>query len=171
MLAKFKTIRLIALDVDGVLTDGQLLLLEDGQMARSMNIRDGYALQLAVKQGYRLIVVSGGESDAVKRRLHKLGLTEVHMGISNKKSLLEEYLQQHGLGWNDVLYMGDDIPDLEVMQLAGLPCSPADAVPEIKAVSQYISPVAGGKGCVRDILEKMLRLNGHWDTTAGIAAR
>ena len=171
VLSNFKNIKAFILDVDGVLTDGSLLLLEDGQMARRMNIKDGYALQLAIKKGYHILVISGGSSDAVKLRLQKLGLNEIFMKVLDKKKLLTEFVAKHHLTRDQVLYMGDDIPDLEAMHLAGLPCCPADAVPEIKTISQYISPVNGGYGCVRDVIEKVLKLNDHWDIGELIASK
>lgn len=163
VLQHFKQIKLFALDVDGVLTNGSLLLLSDGQMARSMNIRDGFALQLAIKKGYHVVVISGGKDEAVRLRLVNLGVTEVSLGVTNKSDVLFEYVSKHGLKWEEVLFMGDDIPDLKVMNIAGLACCPSDAAPEIKAISHYISPRSGGDGCVRDIIEKVLKLNGHWD--------
>ncbi len=171
LLSLFKSIKLFVLDVDGVLTDGNLLVLNDGQMARSMNIKDGYALQLAVKKGYRVLVISGGNSDAVKIRLEKLGITEVSMNVVHKKEVLTRYVTAHSLQWQEVLYMGDDIPDLVPMQMAGLACCPNDAVPEIKAISQYISPVDGGRGCVRDVIEKVMKLNNHWNNDEEIASK
>jgi len=171
VLTNFKKIKAFVLDVDGVLTDGRVLLLNDGQMARSMNIKDGYALQLAIKKGYHVLVISGGDDDAVKTRLQKLGVMDVHMKVADKKTLLAEYVNKQTLTWEQVLFMGDDIPDLQAMQIAGLPCCPADAVPEIKSISHYISPINGGAGCVRDIIEKVMKLNGDWDTDAGIASR
>jgi 3-deoxy-D-manno-octulosonate 8-phosphate phosphatase (KDO 8-P phosphatase) len=163
ILAAFKPIRLFVLDVDGVLTDGSLLLLNDGQMVRRMNIKDGYALQLAVKKGYHILVISGGHSEAVKLRLEKLGVNNVFMAVINKKEVLQQYINQHNLSKQEVLYMGDDMPDICVMQMAGLPCCPADAVAEIRDISSYISPLKGGEGCVRDIIEKVLKLNAHWN--------
>jgi len=171
VLAKFKTIKTFVFDVDGVLTDGTLLILNDGQMARRMNIKDGYALQLAVKKGYRVLVISGGTSDAVKQRLDKLGVTENFLQVENKKEKLTEYVAQHDLKWEEVLFMGDDIPDHSAMQLVGLPCCPADAATEIKQISQYISPFDGGKGCARDVIEKVLKLNGHWDLDTTVASK
>lgn len=171
VLEKFKTIRTFVFDVDGVLTDGTLLVLNDGQMARRMNIRDGYALQLAVKKGYRVVILSGGTSEAVELRLHKLGITDCFLKIENKKQKLIEYVATHQLSWDEVLFMGDDIPDYISMQLTGLPCCPADAAPEIKQISHYISPLEGGKGCARDVIEKVLKLNGHWDLDTGVAAK
>jgi len=163
VLANFKLIKAFVLDVDGVLTDGSLILLNDGQMARTMNIKDGYALQLAVKKGYHILVISGGTSDAVKIRLEKLGISNVHMSVKDKQQVLKAFVAEHQLDWSQVLYMGDDVPDVAPMKLAGLPCCPADAATEVKNISQYISPVNGGKGCVREIIEKVLLLNEDWN--------
>lgn len=171
MLDAFKHITTFVFDVDGVLTDGTLSILPDGVMARRMNIKDGYALQLAVKKGYRVVIISGGDSPEVLERLHKLGVTDVWMKVHNKPQVLADYLVQHQVAKEAVLYMGDDIPDWHVMQLAGLPCCPADAVQEIKDISVYISPVQGGFGCARDVIEKVLKLRGDWSLDAGIQAR
>lgn len=162
VLPVFKKIKAFVLDVDGVLTDSSVLVLNDGQMARRMNIKDGYALQLAIKKGYKVLVISGGTSDAVMMRLNKLGVMNVHLDVWDKKTILIEFVEKHELRWEEVLYMGDDIPDLQVMQMAGLACCPADAVPEIRQLSHYVSPIAGGEGCVRDVIEKVLKLNDHW---------
>lgn len=171
ILEKFKPIKTFVFDVDGVLTNGSLLILNDGQMARTMNIKDGYALQLAVKKGYRVVIISGGTSDSVKERLDKLGVKDCFLKVDNKKEKLIEYAMEHKLNWEEILFMGDDIPDYTSMQLTGLPCCPADAAAEIKQVSHYISPVGGGKGCVRDVIEKVLKLNGHWDLDTTVASR
>jgi 3-deoxy-D-manno-octulosonate 8-phosphate phosphatase (KDO 8-P phosphatase) len=171
VLEKFKTIKTFVFDVDGVLTEGSLLILHDGQMARLMNIKDGYALQLAVKKGYRVVIISGGTSDAVKDRLEKLGVKDCFLKVDDKKEKLNEYVSDNQLNRDEILFMGDDIPDYVPMQLTGLPCCPADAVAEIKGISLYISPVAGGKGCVRDVIEKVLKLNGHWELDTTVASR
>lgn len=171
LLSFFKPITTFVFDVDGVLTNGTLLVLNDGQLARQMNIRDGYALQLAIKKGYRIVIISGGTSDAVKDRLLKLGVADVFMRVENKKELLQQYMQQHNLQTTEVLFMGDDIPDYSVMQMVALPCCPADAAPEIKSISKYISPVNGGCGCARDVIEKTLKLNGHWELDTTVAAK
>lgn len=163
LLELFAPVRTFIFDVDGVLTEGNLLLTEDGHMLRSMNIKDGYAMQLAIKKGYKLWIISGGNSEAVRARLNRLGINDVHIGIESKKELLYKLISASGTEYKQVLYMGDDIPDYAVMQLCGLPCCPNDAVPEIKQVSKYISPYKGGKGCVRDVIEKVLKLNGDWD--------
>ena len=170
VLELMQPVRAFVLDVDGVLTDGSLILLDDGQQARTMHIRDGYALQLAIKKGYHVIVISGAVSEAVKTRLNRLGVQEVFMGVKNKHALLKERMQALGLKPAQVLFMGDDMPDCSVMQLAGVPCCPADAVAEIIQQSVYISPYNGGKGCVRDVIEKVLKLNNDWGDEE-IAAR
>jgi 3-deoxy-D-manno-octulosonate 8-phosphate phosphatase (KDO 8-P phosphatase) len=171
MLPLFKQITTFVFDVDGVLTDGSLLVLPGGIMARSMNIKDGYALQLAVKKGYRVLVISGGNSPEVMDRLNKLGVKDVWMQVSDKKAVLSEYMSAHGITKEQVLYMGDDIPDHTVMQTAGLPCCPNDAAQEIKEISIYISHLTGGKGCARDVIEKTLKLRGHWSEDTSIKAR
>jgi 3-deoxy-D-manno-octulosonate 8-phosphate phosphatase (KDO 8-P phosphatase) len=163
ILEFFTSIRTFVFDVDGVLTDGSLLLTENGEMLRSMNIKDGYAMQLAIKKGYKIWVISGGQSEAVKTRLQKLGLTDIYIGIDNKKEVLLKLIADNHTLYESILYLGDDIPDYAVMQLCALACCPNDAVPEIKQVSKYISPYPGGKGCVRDVIEKVLKLNGHWE--------
>lgn len=171
VLPSFKNIKAFVLDVDGVLTDSSVLVMDDGQLVRRMNIKDGYALQLAIKQGYLVSVISGGTSQAVKMRLEKLGVTDVSLNVKSKKDVLLRYVQENGLMWEQVLYMGDDIPDLEVMQMAGLACCPFDAVPEIRQISHYISSKTGGEGCVRDVIEKTLKLNGHWLNDTGIQSK
>lgn len=162
ILADIKKIRLFVFDIDGVLTDGSLLVLESGELARTMNVKDGYALQLAIKKGYKILVISGATSHAVKLRIEKLGINDVHLGILDKAKLLQDYINNNHLVKEQVLFMGDDMPDVEAMKLAGVPCCPADAVPQVRAISRYISPFAGGKGCVRDVIEKTLSINGHW---------
>ncbi len=169
LLSLFGQIKLFVFDVDGVLTDGTLTLLENGEMARKMNVKDGYALQLAVKKGYDIVIISGGVSGLVKDRLSKLGIQHIYMGIHNKKEILTQFIAENNYQLNEVLYMGDDIPDVQPMKLVGLPCAPADAVLEVKEISQFISPLAGGQGCVRDVIEKVLKLHNNWhdaDNTA-----
>lgn len=171
VLEKFKSIKTFVFDVDGVLTDGTLLILEDGQMARRMNIKDGYAIQLAIKKGYRVVIISGGTSEAVRERLSRLGVKDCFVKIDDKKAKLTEYVAEHQLLWDEILFMGDDIPDYVPMQLTGLPCCPADAAQEIKQISHYISPIIGGSGCARDVIEKVLKLNNHWDLDTTVAAK
>ncbi|MFI5196363.1 MAG: KdsC family phosphatase [Chitinophagales bacterium] len=163
LLELFAPIRTFVFDVDGVLTDGNLMLTEDGHMLRSMSIKDGFAMQLAIKKGYKVWIISGGKSEAVRLRLNKLGVQEVHIGIDSKKEFLHEIVIASKTDYSHVLYMGDDIPDYAAMQLCGLPCCPNDAVAEIKQIAKYISPYNGGHGCVRDVIEKVLKLNGDWE--------
>jgi 3-deoxy-D-manno-octulosonate 8-phosphate phosphatase (KDO 8-P phosphatase) len=162
VLALFEPIRVFVLDIDGVLTNGQLLLQEDGSMLRSMNIKDGYAIQLAMKQGYELLLLSGGRSEGARRRLERLGVEQVFIGVEDKARVLRKLMAEKGWNQEALLYMGDDMPDLEAMQLCGLRTAPADAIPEIRQVAQYLSPLAGGMGCVRDVIEKTLKIQGKW---------
>ncbi|MCW3092284.1 MAG: 3-deoxy-D-manno-octulosonate 8-phosphate phosphatase, YrbI family [Ferruginibacter sp.] len=171
VLQLFKPIKTFIFDVDGVLATEILVILQDGDMARNMNSKDGYALQLAVKKGYGVAIISGGSSEPVRQRLEKLGVRHVYLGIHNKKEKLLEYAEENNCKLEEMLYMGDDIPDYSVMNMVGLPCCPADAVQEIKQISKYISPIKGGKGCGRDVIEKVLKLNGHWDLDTSVASK
>jgi 3-deoxy-D-manno-octulosonate 8-phosphate phosphatase (KDO 8-P phosphatase) len=171
MLDDFKAITTFILDIDGVLTDGLLYVFDSGEQVRCMNIKDGYALQLAVTAGYRVAAFSGSESPAVTKRLARLGIDDVFMKVENKLRSIDNYLQQHQVQWKQVLFMGDDIPDLEVIIKAGVGCAPFDAVHEVLEVARYISPYNGGKGCVRDVIEKVMRLNGHWTNDVGVPSR
>jgi 3-deoxy-D-manno-octulosonate 8-phosphate phosphatase (KDO 8-P phosphatase) len=136
-----------------------------------MSIKDGYALQLAVKKGYDVIAVSGAAASPVIDRLHKLGIKEVHMAVNDKKSFVKNFILTQRLTISQVLYMGDDMPDLEVMSFVGVPACPADAITEIRQISKYISPYNGGFGCVRDVIEQVLRINGHWQHNTDITSR
>lgn len=171
LLEQFKQIRIFIFDIDGVLTDGSVLVMDNGQWARKMNIKDGYALQLAIKRGYKIVIISGGASDAVKERLERLGLTDIYISVRNKTEMLTEYINRHQLDRKELLFMGDDIPDYRAMQLTDLPCAPADAAPEIKLISKYISPFNGGQGCVRDVIEKVLKQNNDWPLDTEIASK
>lgn len=163
VLKSFKAITTFVFDVDGVLTDGNLLITQAGDWLRSMNTKDGFALQLAVKKGYSIMVITGSESKPVAARLKKLGIENIHQQVRDKSTLLKAYMAEQGLTKEQVLFMGDDVPDYSAMKLTGLPCCPADASSDIKLISDYISPYSGGKGCVRDVIEKVLKLNGHWE--------
>jgi 3-deoxy-D-manno-octulosonate 8-phosphate phosphatase (KDO 8-P phosphatase) len=171
MLSLFKAINTFVFDVDGVLTDGTLFLFPGGEMVRRMNIKDGYALQLAVKKGYHVLIISGGYSELVKERLEKLGVSKVFMNVHDKKMILQEYMNEHRLEKKQVLFMGDDIPDLEVMELAGLPCCPKDACTEVRSGSRYISPMQGGMGCARDVIEKVMKLQDTWHHTKAVVSK
>ncbi|MEO8763596.1 MAG: HAD hydrolase family protein [Ginsengibacter sp.] len=168
ILSRLRFVKAFVFDMDGVLTDGSLILEENGQWLRTMNTRDGYALQLAVKTGYRIVVISGSESAAVEKRLFKLGVTDVYMGITDKERFLKEYLTGNNISTSEILFMGDDIPDYNCMMIAGFACCPADAAPEIKKVSSYISTMRGGCGCVRDVIEKVLKLKDKWPLATNI---
>ena|SRR5882762_8978867 len=171
VLEKFKSIRTFVFDVDGVMTDGSVQVTDAGEQWRTMNTKDGYSLQLAIKKGYRVLVISGGQSEGVRLRLQGLGIQDVFLHVKDKMGRLQAYMQEHGLEVDDMLYMGDDIPDYVVMKQVGLPCAPADAAPEIRHIAAYISSFNGGHGCVRDVIEKVLKLNGHWELDTSIASK
>jgi len=150
-------------DVDGVLTDGTVTLTTSGELLRTMNTKDGFALKTAVDAGYHVCVISGGTNEGVRARLKGLGITDIYLGAHNKVEQLDEYLDIYGIKAENVLFMGDDIPDYPVMKMVGLPCCPQDAVPEIKAISKYVSHKNGGKGAVRDVIEQVLKIQGKWN--------
>lgn len=160
---QLKRVKAFVFDVDGVLTNGEVLVTEEGEQLRSFYIKDGYALQLAVKQGYPIAIITGGKSLGVKLRLEGLGIKDVFIDASHKTMILEQWMQKNNIQPESVLYMGDDIPDIQAMTMVGFASCPADAVEDIKAISHYISPVKGGKGAVRDVIEKVLRLQNKWD--------
>lgn len=163
-LEVFREIKTFIFDVDGVLTDSNILVMENGRLLRTMNIRDGYAIQLAVKEGYRIIIITGGKDQGVKDRLHRLGIAEhdIYLGAHNKLEIYEDLIDVEGLSESSILYMGDDMPDYPVLRRVGMPTCPANAAPEIKTVARYVSPYDGGKGCVRDVIEKVLKLHDQW---------
>ncbi|MDJ0645586.1 MAG: 3-deoxy-D-manno-octulosonate 8-phosphate phosphatase [Flavobacteriaceae bacterium] len=150
-------------DVDGVLTDGNVTVFTDGQLIRQMNIKDGYAIKTAIKKGYNICVISGGTNEGVRSRLQGLGVTDVYLGAHHKIDQLDEYLDINDIKPENVLYMGDDIPDYPVMKLVALPACPKDAVPEIQDISLYISQKKGGNGCVRDVIEQVLKVQDNWN--------
>lgn len=162
VLKKFATVKAVILDVDGVLTDGKLLVTEAGEQLRSFFVKDGYAMQLAVKMGVQLWVISGGKSEGVRKRLEGLGVTEIFLGVNNKMEVMESLMAKHSLSFSDLLYVGDDMPDYDVMRVVGLAACPNDSVEDIKEISHYMSPKNGGEGVVRDVLEKVLKLQGKW---------
>ena len=155
-------IKAIVFDVDGVLSAETILLSEHGEPLRTINIKDGYAIQLAVKMGLQIAILTGGKTEAVRLRCENLGVQEVLMGCSVKIKAYEALLERLKIGDEQVLYVGDDIPDYEVMCRCGCPCCPADAAPDIKNISLYVSSKAGGHGCGRDIIEQVLRAQGKW---------
>ena len=161
-LQRLKEVTTFIFDVDGVLTDGSILASESGEFLRSFNIKDGYALQLAVKRGYLVCIISGGKGAAMQKRFDGLKLQEVFLDVSDKVKVYETLVSKYKLESKQVLYMGDDVPDLKIMAMVGVPTCPADAVPDVKAISCYVSPFDGGKTAVRDIIEKVLRVQGTW---------
>lgn len=166
ILNKFSQIKALVFDVDGVFTDTQMLITEHGELLRQMNTRDGYAVKQAIKAKLGLCVITGGSSMGIVKRLKGLGLTDVFYGIEYKLPVLEKWMSDHSYRYEDILYMGDDLPDIEVMRRVGLACCPEDAVPEIREISAYISPFKGGHFCVRDVIEKTMRAQGIWTTDA-----
>ncbi len=157
-----KKITTFVFDVDGVLTDGTLLITTDGEMLRKMNVKDGYAMKVALNKGYKICIISGGTNEGVRNRLRALGVTDIYLGAHLKNEPLEEYLDIYSITPEQVVYMGDDIPDILPMKMVGLACCPQNAVPEVKAVCHYISHINGGNGCARDIIEQVLKVRGDW---------
>ena len=152
----------LAFDVDGVLSADTIPLHPGGEPCSTVNIKDGYAIQLAVRKGFEVAIITGGRTEAVRQRFEGLGVQHIYMGASVKIISFEEWLLATGLQADEILYMGDDIPDYEVMQRVGLPCCPADAAPEIKSIATYISPRNGGYGCGRDVREQVMKAQGKW---------
>jgi 3-deoxy-D-manno-octulosonate 8-phosphate phosphatase (KDO 8-P phosphatase) len=162
-LEKFRDIQTFIFDVDGVLTDNRILITEEGHLLRTMHIRDGYAMKLALRAGYRIGIITGGSSQGVSKRLEGLGITDIYTGRFEKMEAFEEYVLKYDLDVKTILYMGDDLPDRPVMRRVGLPTCPGDAIPEILEFVDYISPFKGGDGCVRDVIEKVMKLQGKWE--------
>jgi 3-deoxy-D-manno-octulosonate 8-phosphate phosphatase (KDO 8-P phosphatase) len=149
-------------DIDGVLSSSIVNIGENGELIRSTNVKDGYILKYALKKGLIICIISGGLSESVKKRFESLGISDVIIGSKRKTSEFNALIRKYSLNPANVLFMGDDIPDYEVMKLVGIPCCPADAADEIKEISIYISPQKGGEACVRDITEQVLRAKSLW---------
>jgi len=150
-------------DVDGVLTNGMLTIFPNGELVRHMNVKDGYALKTAIEKGFNVCIISGGTNEAVRKRLAGLGINDIYLGAYDKIKQFNEYLNKYNIKAEHVLYMGDDVPDYPVMKLVGLAACPKDAVQEIQGISHYISQKKGGNGCVRDVLEQVLKVQGKWN--------
>lgn len=157
-----RQIKAIIFDVDGVLSSETITLSAEGEPLRTVNIKDGYAIQLAMKLGLRIVILTGGRTDSVRRRYEGLGVEDIYMGCAVKIETYEAFLAKYGLTDGEVMYMGDDIPDLEIMRRVGCPVCPKDACPEIREVSLYVSHCLGGHGCGRDVIEQTLRSQGKW---------
>ena len=155
-------INALIFDVDGVLSSTTIPLHPSGEPMRSVNIKDGYAIQLAIKKGIRIAIITGGRTEAVRIRFSSLGVTDLYMGSAVKIHDYYDFRTKYELKDEEILYMGDDIPDIEIMQQCGLPCCPYDAVPEVKAISKYISHCNGGSGCARDVIEQVLKAHEKW---------
>ncbi|MBS9766280.1 MAG: HAD-IIIA family hydrolase [Flavobacteriaceae bacterium] len=149
-------------DVDGVLTNGMVHISENGELLRNMSTRDGYAIKVAIERGYNIAIITGGDNLAVKKRLEDLGIKSVYLKKHHKLDSFKEYIKTNNISAENVLYMGDDIPDYPVMKEVGLPACPKDAVPEIQNIAKYISQKAGGDGCVRDVIEQIMKVQGKW---------
>ncbi|MCE1201106.1 MAG: HAD-IIIA family hydrolase [Bacteroidia bacterium] len=162
--ALLRNVTTFIFDYDGVMTDGVIVLNNDGEPLRTANVKDGYALQLIRKLGYNIAIISGGYSPSMLRRFESLNIENVFLGVSNKLEVFEKYLEDNGIRPEEVVYMGDDIPDYRPMKRAGVPVCPSDASEEIKSISVYISRYRGGHGCVRDIIEQVLKVQGRWMT-------
>ena len=159
---KLKHINTFIFDIDGVLTDGTVTLFGNGEQVRKMSSRDGYSMQYAKKKGYKIAIISGGSSKGVKQRFDYLGITDVYLSSSNKLEAFNDLVKKYDLNTEHILYMGDDLPDWEVMKKVGLPTCPQDAATEIREIAKYVSPFIGGSGCVRDVIEQTLRVQGKW---------
>ncbi|MEO9570906.1 MAG: HAD-IIIA family hydrolase [Polaribacter sp.] len=160
LLPKINT---LIFDVDGVLTNGMVTIMPDGELVRHMNIKDGYALKTAVDKGFNVCIISGGKNEGVRTRLANLGIKDIYLGAHDKIKQYNELVKKYNLKPENVLYMGDDVPDYPVMKLVGMPCCPNDAVREIQQVAKYISDKKGGEGCVRDVIEQVLRVQKKWE--------
>ena len=158
----FQPITTFVFDYDGVMTDGKVYSDPDGQPWRATNVKDGYALQLATKLGYNVAVISGAVCPSMEVRMNSLGVTDVFTGVPNKVLKLNEYMAARGLKKEEIVFMGDDIPDIRVMQSVGLAACPADAADEVREISAYVSPKEGGKGCVRDLIKQVLKTHSKW---------
>ena len=159
-------IKLLVMDVDGTLTDGKINMGPNGELFKAFDIKDGYAIQLAVKMGLRIVVMTGGNTPSIRLRYERLGVEDIYMQCAVKIKTYEAFLEKYGLTDEEVIYVGDDIPDYEIMSRCGCPCCPSDACSDIKALSLYVSQCAGGYGCGRDVIEQVLRAQGKWLSSA-----
>lgn len=155
-------IKALVFDVDGVLSANVMEMAEDGNPIRTVNVKDGYALQLAVKCGIKIAIITGARVDSIAHRFEYLGITDIYLRSSDKMKDLKDFMDKYNLNPDQILYMGDDIPDYKVMKVCGLPSCPCDAAPEIREIATYISPCKGGFGCARDVVEQILRFRGQW---------
>jgi len=165
-LSKLHDIKCFVFDVDGVLTDGTVLALESGEQTRRFNIKDGYGIEKALLAGYPVAIISGGNQIGVQKRLEFLKIQHIFLGVKNKTEVLSNLCSSLGIHTSEILYVGDDLPDFEAMQQVGLPCCPQDAIQEIKEISLYVSDKNGGHGCVRDVIERVMKVQGKWNSVS-----
>ena len=160
-------IKTFIFDVDGVLTDGKILITNEGELLRSFDTKDGYAMKCALVQGYKIVIITGGRNKGVEERFKELGVFDIYMGAHHKTEAYQDLLDNYDLDPETILYLGDDVPDIPVMEKVGLGCCPADAVSDVKAMADYVSHKNGGEGCVREIIEQVLRVQGRWRLDLG----
>mgnify|MGYP005996515201 CR=1 FL=1 len=160
---KLRKVKALIFDVDGVFTDGTVMLTADGDLMRTMNTKDGFIIKHAICKGYKVAIISGGKSGVVRKRFLDLGVKDVYLGVKDTKiDTFDKFMENQDFSKEEVLYMGDDIPDLEILKCVGTSASPSDAIPQVKNIVDYVSHLPGGKGCVRDVIEKVMRLHGKW---------
>lgn len=162
-LEKFAEIHTFIFDVDGVLTNNEVLITEDGKLLRKMNVKDGLAIKLAIQAGYNFCIITGGKSEGVRKRLEGLGIQDIYVDQQHKLDAYLEYVNEKDLDPEGILYMGDDLPDYPVMRRVGLPACPQNSAPEVIGIAKYISPFNGGEGCARDVIEKVMRIQEKWE--------
>ena len=161
-LELFKQVKAFVFDVDGIFTNNEVIVTEEGALLRKMHIRDGYAIKAAVRAGYPIAIITGGKSEGVKKRFADLGVKDIYLGKTDKMDAFDEFAHLYDLDPNEILYMGDDLPDYPVMRRVGCPVCPADAAQELFPIAVYVSPYAGGQGCVRDVVQQVMALQGKW---------
>ena len=164
LLPKIKT---FIFDVDGVLTDGKFLINSDGELLRSFDTKDGYAMKCALVKGFKIAIITGGRNEAVRERFKELGIFDIYLSVHFKLDAYQDLLDNYNLNPEEILYIGDDIPDIPVMEKVGLGCCPADAASDVKAIADYVSHKKGGEGCVRELIEQVLRVQGKWSLDIG----
>ena len=160
-------IKTFIFDVDGVLTDGKILITNDGELLRSFDAKDGYAIKCALVQGYKIVIISGGKNEGVRKRFKELGVFDIYMGANYKIEAYNDLIDNYSIDPQTILFVGDDVPDIPVMEKVGLSCCPLDAVTDVKSIATYISHKNGGEGCVREIIEQVLRVQGKWRIDLG----
>ena len=164
LLPKIKT---FIFDVDGVLTDGKILINSDGELLRSFDTKDGYSMKCALVKGFKIAIITGGRNEAVRERFKELGVIDIYLGAHHKLDAYQDLMDNFDLNPEEILYIGDDIPDIPVMEKVGLGCCPADAASDVKAMADYVSHKKGGEGCVRELIEQVLRVQGKWSLDIG----